>query len=285
MVYGDNNSTLAGAIAASKLHIPIVHVEAGLRSFNKKMPEEINRILCDHCATILFSPTVAGYNNLINEGFNKNALPPYSNDNAFIVHCGDVMYDNSLFFEAEANRKSTVLNKINKPYVLVTVHRAENTDDADALNNLFQAIQNLSLAYQVSFVLPLHPRTAHLLPKSLTPELYQSIVDNKLIQIIEPVSFLDMIALESNAKLIVTDSGGVQKEAYFFKKPCIILRQQTEWTELVACGSAILAGANIARIEDAFAYYYSNDISLQFPPIFGDGHAAEFICKTIIEKL
>jgi UDP-GlcNAc3NAcA epimerase len=285
LVYGDTNSTLAGAIAASKLHIPVVHVEAGLRSFNKKMPEEINRILCDHSATLLFSPTDAGYQNLIREGFNANAQPPYNNDNPYIVHCGDVMYDNSLFFEQEAISKSEILKSISIPYVLVTVHRAENTDNPKALNQLFEAFNHFTQKFKMSIVLPLHPRTAHLLSKVLHADLYQSIKQNNLIQIIEPVSFLDMIALESNATLVATDSGGVQKEAYFFKKPCIILREQTEWTELVESGAAILTGTDKNKIDAAFETILNTELSLQFKPIFGNGKAADFICKSIIEKL
>lgn len=285
LVYGDTNSTLAGAIAASKIHIPVVHVEAGLRSFNKKMPEEINRITCDHCSTLLFSPTKAGFDNLVREGFSTTNAAPFTIDNPKIMHCGDVMYDNSLHFESIAKSKSNVLKDLaieNNKYVLVTVHRAENTDDKENLNNLFSAFDELSKAKQIAFVIPLHPRTAKLMETLVDKEIYNSIQSNPLIKIVQPVSFLDMISLEANAYLVATDSGGVQKEAFFFKKPCIILREQTEWTELVECGSALLTGANKFKIKSAFDYFESNISSLKFKQLFGDGKAAEFICEQMV---
>ncbi len=286
LVYGDTNSTLAGAIAASKIHIPVVHVEAGLRSFNKKMPEEINRITCDHCSTLLFSPTQAGFDNLIREGFNAANIPHYTLDNPKIIHCGDVMYDNSLHFESIAKSQSNVLKEVkieNKKFVLVTVHRAENTDSSANMNNLFSSFDELSKAHQIDFVIPLHPRTAKLMETLLDRNIYNSVKENSFIKIIEPVSFLEMISLEANSTCIVTDSGGVQKEAFFFKKPCIILREQTEWTELVACGSAILTGADKSKIKAAYQHFENHQHDLKFPQLFGDGHAAEFICETMVQ--
>lgn len=286
LVYGDTNSTLAGAIAASKIHISVVHVEAGLRSFNKKMPEEINRITCDHCSTLLFSPTKAGYDNLVREGFLVNNPQPYHLDNPKIFHCGDVMYDNSLYFEQIAKSKSGIISQLKiaeQQFVLVTVHRAENTDDQNNLNNLFASFDALSKEQKIKFIIPLHPRTRKLMETLMDKEILNAIKSNKLIKIIEPVSFLDMIALEANATLVATDSGGVQKEAYFFKKPCIILREQTEWTELVDCGAAKLTGADQAKIKAAYHHFKENQSNLYFPQLFGDGKAAEFICKTMIE--
>lgn len=285
LVYGDTNSTLAGAIAASKIHIPVVHVEAGLRSFNKKMPEEINRITCDHCSTLLFSPTKAGFDNLIREGFKATNIPPYTLGNPKIIHCGDVMYDNSLYFESLATQQSKILDTLqlnNKKYVLVTVHRAENTDVSSNLNNLFSSFHALSNEYEIDFVIPLHPRTAKLMETLLDGELYATVKANPYIKITTPVSFLEMISLESHATYIVTDSGGVQKEAFFFKKPCIILREQTEWSELVKCGAAILTGADKSKIKAAYQHFEIHKQDLKFPQLFGNGKAAEFICETML---
>jgi UDP-GlcNAc3NAcA epimerase len=177
ILYGDTNSTLAGAIAASKIHIPVIHIEAGLRSFNKSMPEEINRIVCDHTSTLLFSPTKTGYDNLIREGFKENK-PPFTIDNPGIYHCGDIMLDNSLFFSGIAEKKSSVLKEldlINKEYILGTIHRNNNTDDPHRLNAIFNAINKISVLEKVIFVLPLHPRTTKVLKSNLRDEIYQKI--------------------------------------------------------------------------------------------------------------
>ncbi len=287
VLYGDTNSTLAGAIAASKLHIPIVHIEAGLRSFNKAMPEEINRIMCDHASTLLFSPTTSGLNNLINEGFNPNNKSQYTADNPGIFHCGDIMYDNSLYFKAISQQRSKVINDYNlEPgnFVLSTIHRDNNTDDPERLNAIFSSLNKISINENTTIVIPLHPRTSKLLEKNLDRELLASLKSNSLIKILPPVSFLDMISLESNCTLVITDSGGVQKEAYFFNKPCIILRSETEWVEIVAEGAAIVANADEDRILQS--YNKLKDINTnQFPLIFGDGKAAEFICKTILSSV
>lgn len=287
VLYGDTNSTLAGAVAASKIQVPIVHVEAGLRSFNKTMPEEINRIICDSVSTLLFSPTKAGFDNLVKEGFKKKTLPPYSFDNPKIYHCGDVMYDNTLFFSALAENTTTILknNHLEEgKYVLATIHRNNNTDEPVRLNALFRAINTISIENNIKIILPLHPRTAKLLSKNLSSELYSTIKTNELIKIISPVSFLEMIALEKNAFLIMTDSGGVQKEAFFFKKPCIILRSETEWVELVNSGSAIVADANETKILKAYQHFKKAK-RLKFPVLFGDGNAAEFICQEILKNI
>jgi len=284
VLYGDTNSTLAGAVAASKLLIPVVHIEAGLRSFNKAMPEEINRILCDHISTLLFSPTKTGYDNLLKEGFRENNTAPYSADNPKIFHCGDVMFDNSLYFSEVAEKKTDILEKngLEKGrFILATVHRNNNTDEPVRLNSLFSALYAIANKNNCKVVLPLHPRTAKLLSKNLSSELYSNIKTSSLIKIISPVSFLEMIALEKNASLIMTDSGGVQKEAYFFRKPCIILRAETEWVELVECGSAKIADADEKKIIEAFDYFKEKK-GLEFPDIFGDGKAAEFICSQML---
>ena len=281
VVYGDTNSTLAGAIAASKIHIPIVHIEAGLRSFNKAMPEEINRICCDHCSTMLFSPTLTGYNNLINEGFNPENKKPFTADNPGIYHCGDVMYDNSLYFGSTDNRQRTtdIFQKDN--YILCTIHRNNNTDDPKRLNAIVRALVKLSKEMEI--IIPLHPRTKKLLNVNLDSATYETFINNSRIHITDPVSFLEMISLEKNATLVLTDSGGVQKEAYFFKKPCIIMRSETEWKEIVEVGAAIIADADEERIIEAY-YHFKDNKTIEFPEIFGDGKAAEFICNELISN-
>ena len=278
VVYGDTNSTLAGAIAASKIHIPIVHIEAGLRSFNKAMPEEINRICCDHCSTMLFSPTATGYKNLINEGFNPENKRPYTIDNPGIYHCGDVMYDNSLYFSSKANsQQPTAYDK----YILCTIHRNNNTDEPERLSSIIRAL--LKLSKEKDIIIPLHPRTKKLLDINLSADIYNELIKNEKIHIIPPASFLEMIRLEKNADLVITDSGGVQKEAFFFKKPCIIIRSETEWKEIVECGAAVIADANEDRIIDAY-YQFNKKENQEYPEYFGDGKAAVFICKELISN-
>lgn len=284
LVYGDTNSTLSAAIAGSKLHVPIVHIEAGLRSFNKSMPEEINRIMCDHSSTLLFAPTDTAVQNLQHEGFVLEDQPPYSIDKPGVFHCGDIMYDNSLHFAKVAELKNNFLGKNNltkNHYVLVTVHRDNNTDIPSRLNAIFETIFNLSFDNHLDFIVPLHPRTAKLLKTNLKPQLYSALTENKRIKIIPPASYLEIIELEKNALLVMTDSGGVQKEAFFFKKPCIILRPETEWKELVACGAALIADASEEKINQAFNHFMNHN-HLEYPPFFGDGKAAEFICKTML---
>lgn len=287
VLYGDTNSTLAGAIAAGKIHVPVIHIEAGLRSFNKAMPEEINRIMCDHVSTLLFSPTKTGYINLQNEGFKTDNIKPYNVNNPKIYHSGDVMYDNSLYFSEIAEQKSDILtrNKLEKNnFILATIHRNNNTDEPERLNALFKALYKISEENDTDVVLPLHPRTAKLLQQNLNPELYIQVTSGKHIKLIEPVSFLEMIVLEKNCNMVMTDSGGVQKEAFYFKKPCVILRPETEWVELVECGSAMIADANEANIVNAYEALIHNK-HLQYPEFYGNGKAAEFICGEMIANL
>lgn len=282
-LYGDTNSTLAGAVAAAKLNIPIVHIEAGLRSFNRTMPEEVNRITCDHLSTFLFSPTQTGYKNLVREGFDPHNKAPYSTENPGIFHCGDVMYDNSLYFAQLAAEKSKILENnrlIPNEYILATVHRDHNTDNVQRLTAIFEAFLEISQTNRI--ILPLHPRTLKMLQQDDNALLFNKINTNKNLIIVPPVSFFDIIQLEQNAKIVITDSGGVQKEAYFFHKPCIILRPQTEWVEILETEMATLADADTTKILDAYASY-KNAQPTDFPAIFGDGKAAEFICKTLIE--
>ena len=282
VLYGDTNSTLAGAVAAAKIHVPIVHIEAGLRSFNKNMPEEINRIVCDHCSTLLFTPTKAGLENLKREGFPMDNEGPYTIDNPKVWHCGDIMYDNSLHFADIAETKTDIIKQLSlngKPFVLATIHRDSNTDHPNRLGAIFDALIELSKESQI--VLPLHPRTAKLLKTNLSVEKQSLIFSSHNIKLIPPVSFLEMIALERHAQLVMTDSGGVQKEAYFFKKPCIILRPETEWVEIVQTGNAILADADESRIMQAWQHFKDNPPT-SFPEVFGDGQAAEFMLEKII---
>jgi UDP-GlcNAc3NAcA epimerase len=287
VLYGDTNSTLAGGVAASKIHVPVIHIEAGLRSFSKAMPEEVNRIMCDHVSTLLFSPTKTGFDNLLREGFKKAAVPPFTADNPCIYHCGDVMYDNSLYFSSVAESKTDILEKNGlekNKFILATIHRNNNTDEPERLNALFKSLNDISLKHDLQVILPLHPRTAKLLEVNLTKENLSAIRSNKRFIISGPASFLEMIALEKNCKLVMTDSGGVQKEAFYFEKPCVILRPETEWVELVECGTAIVADADEHRIKSAFEKLVS-DTGLKFPKLYGDGHAAEFICGELVKHL
>ncbi|MFH1120294.1 MAG: UDP-N-acetylglucosamine 2-epimerase (non-hydrolyzing) [Bacteroidota bacterium] len=286
VLYGDTNSTLAGAIAASKMHIPIAHIEAGLRSFNKSMPEEINRIMCDHASTLLFSPTATGYNNLRREGFSVAGKPPFSGDNPGIFHCGDIMYDNSLYFAEIAERKSKILEEwdLGKgDFILATIHRDNNTDTPERLSAIFNALVRVSRENKLKIAIPLHPRTSGLLKQNLPAGLYQSATGNKLIKILPPVSFTDMIKLEKHALMIITDSGGVQKEAYYFNKPCIIARPETEWVEIVEAGAGVVTDADEQSIVKAVSGFLNSPPS-EFPPVFGDGKAAHFICRTLLDN-
>ena len=282
LLYGDTNSTLSGAIAASKLNIPIVHVEAGLRSYNRKMPEEINRIVCDHLSSLLFSPTKSGFQNLVNEGFNSANKAPFSPDNSGVFHCGDIMYDNSLHFVDLASKKSNILVEnglVESKYILATIHRDHNTDIPENLKSIFEAL--VTISKQLKVVLPLHPRTEKMLHATEHKKLLMKIKETKNLFLIPPVSFLDMIQLEKNSSLIITDSGGVQKESYFFNKPCIVLRPETEWVEILETGKAKLVSADNKKILTAFDNLINMEQS-EFPKIFGDGKAAEFICETLI---
>lgn len=294
VLYGDTNSTLAGAVAAVKIHIPVVHIEAGLRSFNKSMPEEINRIVCDHCSTLLFSPTKTGVQNLIKEGF-KNISPsikePATRDHPKIYHCGDVMYDNAIYFSqlsesSKQGKKSNLLDQYlltPNNYILATIHRDNNTDNQERFTSIFLALNKISIENNLKIVLPLHPRTSKALQSNLTKEVYDAIKSNQNFVLIPPASFFEMIVLEKNCMLVCTDSGGVQKEAFFFQKPCIILRPETEWVELVESGTAILTDIDEKKIMHAFIQF-KNKKDLSFPPVFGNGQASEFICQELVKN-
>ncbi len=254
LVYGDTNSTLAAAVAASKLQIPIFHVEAGLRSYNMSMPEEINRIVCDRLSSLLFAPTATAVRNLEKEGMTRG-----------VVQSGDVMYDNALYYETAA---------LKGKFVLATVHRPANTDNEVHLRSIIRALQDIAKT-GMEVVVPLHPRT-----KKRINDLRLNTDD---LRIIEPASFLEMLALEKNASVVLTDSGGVQKEAFFYGTPCVILRPETEWVEIIDAGAGILADADYERI--IAAYGLLKDKRTAFPPLFGDGHASEKIAEEILRFL
>ncbi|MBI2967385.1 MAG: UDP-N-acetylglucosamine 2-epimerase (non-hydrolyzing) [Bacteroidetes bacterium] len=287
VIYGDTNSTLAGALAGSKLHIPVVHIEAGMRSFNKQMPEEINRVLADHVSTLLFTSTKTGWQNLMKEGFKSDNTPPWSVSNPNVFLCGDIMFDNSLYFADLAVKKESFLKKNRlepRKYILVTIHRDFNTDDPIRLNNLFSAFDEISSSENIVFAIPLHPRTKKLLPVNLMPGLFKKVSRCENIRFLPPASYLEMIALEKNSRMIMTDSGGVQKEAFFFKKPCITLRPETEWVELVENGNNIIADDDIEKIAGAFRYFSGGPV-ITYPPFYGNGKTAEFIIEEVIKNL
>jgi len=260
MVYGDTNSTLAGAIVASKLHIKLAHIEAGLRSFNMKMPEEVNRILTDRVSQILFCPTTTAIKNLQDEGF--------ENFDISIVNAGDVMQDGAIFYKSLAKKPKC---ETSKDYILCTIHRAENTDDVSRLKGIFDALNTIAKEKQI--ILPLHPRT-----KKILLELS---VDISKLTIIDPVGYLEMVWLIDNCALIMTDSGGLQKEAYFFEKQCITLRDETEWVELVENGFNTLVGADKEKILTAFKG--TNSFRAKELNLYGEGKASSKIIKSLIE--
>jgi UDP-GlcNAc3NAcA epimerase len=288
LIYGDTNSTYAGAMAAEKGNFPLIHIEAGLRSWNNDMPEERNRVYADKVSTLLFSPTKTGFTNLINEGFQVNNLPPYSATNPKIYLCGDIMYDNSMYFSKVAENKTTVLEKYElkkEKFILATIHRNTNTDNPKNLNALFEAFLEIAQAKDLKIILPLHPRTRKMCQEFLSDKLKRELGSCANLLITNPVSFLEMIALEKNCALVLTDSGGVQKEAFYFQKPCVVLRNETEWKELVDCGAAILASADYPSKIISSTLTMLQQPPKNFPDFFGDGMAAEFICSEIIKNI
>lgn len=265
LVYGDTNSTLAGALAASKLHIPVIHVEAGLRSFNREMPEEVNRVLTDRIATLLCCPTHAALEHLANEGIRNG-----------VHHVGDVMYDAALLFGKLADKSSLILKQLNlknKSFRLCTVHRAENTDSSERLGEITKALKEIATE-SCPVILPLHPRTRLYLDKY---GLISSLQQHKGVRLTAPLSFLDMVMLEKQAQTIFTDSGGVQKEAYFHRTPCITLRQETEWVETVEAGWNQMAGY---KAEDIIRCLESSAEQKEINE-YGNGKASEAIISLL----
>lgn len=263
LVYGDTNSTLAGALAASKLHIPVAHIEAGLRSFNMDMPEEINRILTDRISTMLFCPTATAVNNLKREGFGRFGC--------HIEHTGDVMYDAMVYYGRKAEKNSTILAQLGlegKEFVLTTLHREENTNNPKHLHGLATALNTIHRSVPV--VLPLHPRTRKYIA-SHEIQLNAHVID--------PVGYFDMLMLLRHCRMVLTDSGGLQKEAYLSGKFCITLREQTEWVELVKAGANVLTGAHPKKILAAFKKFRHKKITIK--PLYGDGKAADKIARRL----
>ena len=264
LVYGDTNSTLAGALAAKKIHIKVAHIEAGLRSFNMNMPEEINRILADRISDILFCPTNKAIDNLLTEG--------YDNIDTKIINIGDVMQDAAIFYSNKACKPEIELPE---NFILCTVHRAENTDDNIKLLNIFEALENVSEKNTV--VLPLHPRTRGKL-KDVSYDF-----KNSRIYFIDPVGYLEMVWLLNNCKLVMTDSGGLQKEAYFFKKYCITMREETEWVELVNNNFNVLTGSDKNKIITTVSNLLKKDPSLFNKQLYGDGNAGQKVLNELLK--
>jgi UDP-N-acetylglucosamine 2-epimerase len=273
-IYGDTNSTVAGALAAVKLHIPVVHIEAGLRSFNRHMPEEINRIVADHVSDLLLAPTPTAMVNLTKEGLVEKA-----------VWTGDIMYDAVLFTRELAKRKSNVLQRlalVPGSYGVVTVHRAENTDDGNRLRKLLTAFNDIA-ANGLPLIFPIHPRTAKLLCVKFPHWL-----PHQGLRFVEPVGYLDMLCLVDHARLTLTDSGGLQKEAFFLGCPCITLREETEWRETVEEGGNVLAGVESTMIREAVLtwerrrHMEATKLSAERTTSFGDGYAAERISEVLL---
>lgn len=262
MVYGDTNSTLAGAIVASKLHIKLAHIEAGLRSFNMKMPEEINRILTDRVSNILFCPTDTAIQNLTNEGYDKLDCK--------ILKSGDVMQDGAVFYKNLQVKPSC---EINDSFILCTIHRAENTDDENRLKSIFEALNEIAKEKQV--ILPLHPRT-----KKIIENLK---LDIRNLTILNPVGYLEMVWLIDNCDFVMTDSGGLQKEAYFFEKQCITLRDETEWVELIECGANTLVGADKEKILQSYKENSEFNKENSKLYLYGGGNASHKIIQGIVE--
>jgi UDP-N-acetylglucosamine 2-epimerase len=297
LVYGDTNSTLAGALAAAKLNIPVAHVEAGLRSYNRNMPEEINRLLTDHLSTLLFCPTRQAVRNLAKEGIKGGVT-------RLVKNVGDVMYDSILYYSKRADKKSTILKDLGlvnpqhtlrhaprrvhgspEPhivqgelhipnYYLATLHRAENTDNTKRLKSILKALNETGKNTPV--ILPLHPRTKKMM------DTYHLLPEAKWIKIIDPVSYLDMLTLEKNAKAILTDSGGVQKEAYWFKVPCFTLREETEWVETVKSGWNVLVGLDVTRIVEEVGRRENRNPPKRGWGMFGDGRASGRIVQMLV---
>lgn len=262
IVYGDTNSTLAGSLAGSKVQIPVIHVEAGLRSFNRKMAEEINRVITDHISTMLFCPTETAVKNLKNEGINDG-----------VYKVGDVMYDAFLSNFPMAKKKSGILSTLNlrsKDYLLATIHRAENTDNIRNLRSIVEALAALNR----KVVFPAHPRTR----KQMQLFGLQKYLSGSNPLIIEPVSYFDMLILEENAKIIITDSGGMQKEAYWLGVPCMTLRSETEWVETVEDGWNVLVGADKDKIIHELENFSPKSERRE---TFGNGKAVERIMDIV----
>jgi UDP-GlcNAc3NAcA epimerase len=266
LVYGDTNSTLAGALAARKLGLNVGHIEAGLRCFDMRVPEEVNRVVTDAVSSMLFCPTEIAIENLNREG--------YVNNRSRVVRSGDVMFDAALHFESISSQRSDIVSRLKlDEFVLCTVHRAGNTDDPARLRGIIDGLERISAKMRVVF--PAHPRTIHAIRTCgiKTP-----------LSVIDPVGFFDMISLLKHCLLVVTDSGGLQKEAYFYRKPCITLRSETEWVELVKCGCSFLVGADPSKIVTTFESCLTACMDFE-GRLYGDGNARKVIIDELIGSL
>lgn len=286
IVYGDTNSTLAGTLAASKLIIPVAHVEAGLRSYDMDMPEEQNRIVSDHLSSLLFAPTQTAMDNLKHEGLTDSPAVFKNYYQRRAVLSGDVMYDNSMYFAQIAEQDSMIFHELDlerENFILATIHRPSNTDNENNLCEILKALLSIAATEKTPIVFPVHPRTRKMIECQLAADVRSELYNSAYIKIIEPASFFDIIMLEKYAKLVVTDSGGVQKEAYFYQTPSVIVREQTEWVEIVESGAAVLAKPECESILKSYSEIVNRQV--EFKPFFGDGHAAEKIVNEIINYL
>ncbi len=284
LLYGDTNSTLAACLVGIKLHKHIIHVEAGVRSYNKEFPEEVNRLICDNMSSLLFVPSDAGMESLKEEGFKVDGTEGIINaSNPKVLRCGDIMYDNTLFFmEHEKVKNTPLFDTYSLPkenYILATMHRPSNVDQLATIEEILKGFNQIVEEHNQSIILPLHPRTKKIIEENAALKKW---TENDNIYIIPPVSFLEMTALEKNANLIITDSGGVQKEAYFMGKPCLIMLEETPWTELVESKNALLVGNDYDKIVNGASHFLKISSQLSFPPLYGDGKASSFICQEII---
>lgn len=283
LLYGDTNTTLAGALAASKLHIPVAHVEAGLRSFRKTMPEELNRVLSDHVSSFLFAPTRTAVENLQREGFPSEATDRPRIDQPAVHFSGDVMYDSVLRFSRIAGERFDPLQqyKLSRAPILMTFHRAENTDDPQRLQGILDGAKALVEESGLDLILPLHPRSRKAIEEKLGPNVLDEFGRTEGVHVLPPLSYLEMLAWQRQSNLILTDSGGIQKEAFFNGVPCLVLRDESEWKELVENGNSRLVGASPDRILQEWAGVRSHQGPSE-KGIFGDGKAAEYICRTLL---
>lgn len=267
IVYGDTNSTLSGALASVKLNIPVIHIEAGLRSFNKKMPEEINRKVTDHISEYLFCPTIKSIENLKNEGITRN-----------VEFVGDIMYDSFLINQKRAKKCIEATKLKRKEFCLLTLHRQENTENYEMVNEILNTINEISKEYNYTTIFPMHPRISQFLEKNNC-----DLPKYKNIFFTTPLSYLDMICLEVNSKLIFTDSGGIQKEAYWAETPCITLREETEWVELLETEMNVLTGMNSIKVKEAFFNFEcikTKETNFNIP-LYGNGKTGQKILDII----
>lgn len=288
LLYGDTNSTLAACLVGVKRHIPVIHIEAGVRSYNKKFPEEVNRIICDHTSSLLFVPTEDGISSLLKEGFSTNESFPEGNtllNSPNVYKSGDIMYDNTIYFKDKADLYFKNLKDKHqlpeKDFFLVTAHRPSNVDDPQNLKSILSFFDYAINELGKEIVFPVHPRTRKLIADN---EELSKYIDKKGVYYIPPVSFIEMIGLEKNADLIVTDSGGVQKEAFFMEKPCLIMLEETPWVELIESKNAQLVGNDYKLLCEGARFFLDNKPT-SFENIYGNGKSAHFICQKIIDNI